>query len=79
MTGRVNQIKGIRLTFIGIVHFYGACLNGNPAFTLQIHVVEHLLLAFAQFYGIGAFENAVGKGGFSVVNMCNNAEVAYMR
>ncbi len=51
-------------------------LDGDAALTFQVHVVQHL--SVGHLNGIGEFQQAVGKGGFSVVNMGNNAKVTYI-
>ncbi|MNE41425.1 hypothetical protein D3C80_1354960 [compost metagenome] len=44
----VNQVQQIILTVVCTVsETYGLQLNGDPAFTLQIHLIQHLLLHFA--------------------------------
>ena len=50
--------------------------NGNSALTLQIHVVQELIFHFARGDRLCAFQNAIGQGGFSVVDMRNYGEVA---
>jgi hypothetical protein len=46
--------------------------DGNAAFAFQIHTVQELILHFALCHSIGIFQQAVGKGGFAVVNVRNN-------
>ena len=51
-------------------------LDGNATLALQVHIVQHL--ALSHLNGLRAFQKPVGQGRLSVVNMSDNAEVAYM-
>jgi hypothetical protein len=48
------------------------------ALPLQIHAVEDLVLHAVFADGPGYFEETVGKGGFSMVDMGDNTEIADM-
>ena len=51
-------------------------LDGNAALALEVHVVEDLVLHLLGSEGFGVLEKAIGKGGFAVIDMGDNAEVA---
>jgi hypothetical protein len=51
---------------------------GNPAFPLQIHIIEHLILHLLAGDGPGKFQQSVGQSAFTVVNMSYNAKVPDM-
>src|SRR5690554_6316603 len=78
MSWGVNQVERIFLAFIFIIHLNGMALDGDTAFALQVHVVEHLRLQVLAFNGLGELQQAVCQRAFAVVNMCNNTEIAYI-
>ena len=45
-------------------------------FSLDIHVVEHLFLHLARGEAAGILNQAVGKGGFAVVDMGDDGKIA---
>ena len=51
-------------------------LDGDATFTLQVHVVQDLILHILGFYRFGIFQQTVGKRTLPVVNMSNNTEIA---
>jgi hypothetical protein len=54
-------------------------LYGDSPFLLQVHVVEHLIDHQFPFCDrSGAFQQPVGQGGFTVVDMSYDAEIAYV-
>ena len=77
MAGGIDQIEQIILSILRTVHKrYRMSLDGDPAFTLEIHVVEQLVGHIAQRNGLRFFQNAIRQRGFSVVNMRNDTEIA---
>ena len=77
MAGRVNQIELISLTIARRVHHAnGMGLDGNAAFPLQVHGIEHLRLHFACGERTGQLEQAIGQRGLAVVNVRNDGEVS---
>jgi 4-hydroxybenzoate polyprenyltransferase len=53
-------------------------LYGDTLFAFEFHVVQHLSLTLALGDGGGSFEQAVGEGAFTVVDVCYDAKVAYV-
>jgi hypothetical protein len=51
-------------------------LDGNASFFLQIHIIQHLSLCNLDRLGI--FQQAVGQGRFTMVNMRDDTEIPYM-
>jgi hypothetical protein len=51
-------------------------LDGDAALALQIHVVEHLRFHLAPGDSAGEFEQAVGQGGFAVVDVRDDREIS---
>jgi hypothetical protein len=58
------------------VHAHRLELNGDPLLTLEVHGVEELRLHGALFHRAGELEHAVGQGGFAVVDVGDDAEIA---
>jgi hypothetical protein len=54
----------------------GIAFDGNAAFPLNIHIVQNLILKISFVTDAGKLNQAVGKRGFAVVNMSNDAEVS---
>ena len=76
MARRVNQVQSIFLPIELIVHLDSMGLDGNPLFTLQIHVIQHLGVHLAAVEGAGKFQKPICQRTFSVINMSDNAKVA---
>ena len=76
MSRRVDKVEYVFLDACCLLHLYGVALDGDAALAFQIHVVEHL--PFGHFNGFCVFEHAVGKCTLAMVNMCDDAKVAYM-
>ena len=55
---------------------HGLRLNGDAALALDVHVVEVLITHIALVDNFGQLQDTVRQGGFPVVNMRNDAEVA---
>jgi hypothetical protein len=78
MSGSVYQIEQIGLPIRRIVfHVHGARLNGYSALTLEIHIIEQLILHIALDNRTGKLQNAVGKGGFAVVDVRYYRKISY--
>ncbi len=61
-----------------VVQAHGAGLDGDTAFTLQLHVIEDLVTHLAADHGTARLQQPVGQRGLAVVNMSNYAEIADM-
>ena len=60
------------------VHLDGGEFDGDALFALKFHGVEELGFHLALGDGAGEFHHAVGKGGFAVVDVGDDTEVANM-
>ena len=70
MAGGVDQIQFIHLAvFGGIVHGDRPGLDGDAPLPLDVHVVQDLVLHGALVHALGQLKDAVGQGGFAVVDM----------
>ena len=77
MAGGVDQVQDVGIAVLGLIrHAHGLRLDGDAALTLQIHGVEHLVAHLAQTHHARLFNQAVGQGGFTVVDVRNDAEIA---
>ena len=73
---RVDEVQDVCLAVIVVLHLDGVALDGDATLTLQIHIVEHLILELAVVYGFGILEKTVGQRALSVVDMRNYAEIS---
>ena len=79
MAGRVDQVHLIGLPVVGLVfHAHRARLDGDATLTLQIHVVQQLLLHLALGDGLALLQQPVGQRGLAMVNMGNDGKIADM-
>ena len=77
MARGVDEVELVHLAVLGgVVHGDGAGLDGDAAFPLNVHVVEDLVLHRPLVHALGQLEDAVGEGGFAVVDVRDDAEVA---
>ena len=80
MARGVHEIERVLLAVLGpVLHGDRVRLDRNPSLTLQIHGVEQLILLVAVGDGVGHLQQSVGKGGLSVVDVGDDAEVSDMR
>ena len=73
MPRRVYQIEYILLPVLLIFHLDGVALDGDASLALKVHIVEHL--SFGNLYGLRKFQETVGQGRLTVVDMSDDAEV----
>ncbi len=77
MARRVHEIEDIALAVLGLVgQPHGLGLDGDAAFALDIHGIEHLLLHFARGQAAAKLNQAVGQRGFAMVDMGDDGKVA---
>ena len=79
MSGRVDQIELVVFA-VGraIDHPHSVQLDGDAALPLQIEAVQHLLFHLPLRERAGGFEQAVGQRGLAVIDVRDNAEIAYV-
>ena len=56
MSWGVDEVEGVLLIGIGVLHLYGMALDGDASFSFEVHVVEDLGLYVASIDGVGVFE-----------------------
>ena len=77
VAGSVDQVELVSLAVLrGVGHADGVGLDGDAAFALQVHGVEHLGLHFARGERSGQLQQAVGQRGFAVVDVRDDREIA---
>ena len=77
MSRRVEQIQAILFPiFRPVTHRHRVCLDRDAALAFQIHGIEELILLFTLVNGPRALEQSIGKGGLTVVDVRDDAEVA---
>ena len=77
VAGSVNEVE---LVFAGVaggvVEADGFGFDGDAALALEVHGIEELGVHFALGERAGELEEAVGQGGFAVVDVRDDAEIA---
>ena len=77
MTRGINKVEDVGLAIgRGVFHAGGLELDGDAAFALQLHVVEKLRLHVASRNSAGVLQEPIGQGGFPVVDVGDDAEIA---
>ena len=73
----IDEVEDILLAVLGLVYSAdGLGLDGDSALPLQIHIVQHLGLHLPAGQKTGLLDDAVRQGGFSVVDVSNDTEIA---
>ena len=79
VAGRVHQVQFVDLPVLRLVgQPDGLRLDRDAALALQVHVVEHLIGHLPRGERAGGLDQAVGQGGFPVVDMRDDREIADM-
>ena len=77
MSRSIDQVKDILFSVLRLIYrAYCLCLDGNTAFPLQVHIVQHLCLHLSAGEQTGLLDDAVCQGGFTVIYMCHNTKIA---
>ena len=72
----IDEVEDVSLSILCLVlHLDGVALDGDTTFPLQVHVVKHLSLS--NLDGLSLLQQTVCQGTFTMVDMCNNAEISY--
>ena len=79
MSGSIDKVKDILVSVFCLVYCPdGLSLYRDASFSLDIHVVKDLFLHLSLGEQSRLFYYPVRKGGFSVIDMRNYTEVAYL-
>ncbi len=77
VSGGVEEVKFVGLPVFGFIeHGDGVGFDGDAFFSLEVHGVEELGLGFALGDGLGVFEEAIRQGGFTMIDVGDDGEVA---
>ena len=79
MTGRVDEVEDVGLAVArGVVEAHRLRLDGDAALALDVHRVQHLLLAghLARIHGAGELDQPIRQRRLAVVDMCDDREIA---
>ena len=79
VAGGVDEVEGILDPSDLVAHVDRVGLDGDAAFAFQVHGVKDLLAHLAPAEGGGELQHPVGQGGFAVVDVGDDAEVAGAR
>ena len=73
----IDQVENVLLTIRRLVVHTGSLeLDSDPAFPLQLHIVEELLLHIPIGHRAGVLQQPVSQRRLAVVNMGNDAEIS---
>ena len=75
MPWRIDEIKHIVLTVERIVHLNRMGFDRDSTLTLQIHIIEKLILLFSFSNCTSCIEQTVSQGAFTMIDMGNDAEI----
>ena len=76
MAGGIDEVHLVGAAGGGVGHADGGGLDGDAAFALQVHLVQHLLGHLTLGNRVGQLQHAVGQSGLAVVYMGDDTEVA---
>ena len=77
MTGGVDKIELIDLSIIGrVVQSDTLGLDSNTPLAFYFHRIEHLLVHFPRAQTTAMLDEAIRKGGFTMVYVGNNGKIA---
>ena len=79
MTGGIDEVQFIDFTVLcRILQRDALGLDGDAAFTLEIHRIQHLFRHLAITQATADLDKAIGNGRFTMINMGNDGEIANM-
>jgi hypothetical protein len=74
----VDEVELVLLTVVGfVVQPDSVGLDGDATLAFQVHAIQDLLHHFTLRERSSIFEQAICERGFTVINVRNNAEIAY--
>ena len=77
VTRRIDEVQLVSLRVFRIIEKrHRIALDGDPALTLEIHRIENLIAKLAIGDAATALDQPIGQSGLTVVDMCDDAEVA---
>ena len=76
MTRSVDEVEGIILTIVLIIHLDRVALDGDTFLLLKVHRIQHLVFHVSGCESVGYLQHSVSQGTLTMVNMRNNAEIS---
>ena len=77
VAGRVDQVELVGLAILRRIHHaHRMGLDGDAAFPLQVHRIQHLGLHLARRQRAGQLQQTVGQRAFPMVDMGDDGEIA---
>ena len=77
MARGVDEVQGIGAAVLRlVVQTNGPGLDGDAPLPLQVHVVQQLALHLPLLHRAAQLDEPVRQGGFSMVDMCDDTEIA---
>lgn len=79
MAGGVDQIERVVFPIAGLIgQADGLAFDRDAPFSFDLHGVQDLILKIAVQHDMRRLDQAVGQGGFPVINMGDDAEISDM-
>ena len=76
MAWSVDQVEGVGLTISGgVIHTRRLKLDRDASLTLQVHIVQELLLHVPVGHRASVLQQTIGQRRLAMVDMGNNAEI----
>jgi hypothetical protein len=77
VAGSIDKIEPEYLTGSARVReHHGLAFDGNASFPFDLHVIKELVTELPIGNHAGKLNQTVGQGGFTVIDMGNNAEIS---
>ncbi len=77
MARRIDEVEDVGLPVSGrVVEAHRVRLDGNTAFTLEIHRIQHLRFHLARLERAGELEKTIGKRRFPVIDVGDDGEIS---
>ena len=74
----IDQVECVVGTIRLIIHLNRMTLDRNSPLSLQIHIIEQLLLHFSFRNRLGGFQQTVGESALAMINVSDDTEVPYL-
>ena len=74
----IDEVQHVVDAVLGVAHGDCGGLDGDAAFSFEVHAVEHLLFELAFVDQARHLHEPVGQGALAVVNVGDNREITYV-
>jgi hypothetical protein len=76
VTRRVDEVQLVGLALVDVLDGDRGTLDGDPALSLEIHRIQHLVLARPVIDRLGRMQQPIGEGALAMVDVRDDGEVA---